>query len=110
MTGSGEVVNIGERFTRFDQVWSPKVIAEANGWHLKLVKARGLFVWHRHDVDEIFLVEHRPDAGDGCEMMLLEPAGVITTGDAGGPRTAVDEWLTSSSVNRPRTRSHDRRQ
>ena len=49
------VVNIAQKFAAFDDLWSPKIIAEANGWHMKLVKAKGQFVWHVHDdtVDEL---------------------------------------------------------
>jgi mannose-6-phosphate isomerase-like protein (cupin superfamily) len=123
MAAPSRVVDVRDKLSRIDEVWSPKILAEANGWHVKLVKGRGQFTWHRHpDVDEIFCVlsgsltistrpggdvvlgpgsvyvvprgvEHRPDAGDGCEMVLLEPEGVPNTGDAGGPRTAVDQWV-----------------
>ena len=123
MARPADVVNIPEMFTRFDQRWSPKIIAEANGWHVKLVKAKGQFVWHTHDdTDEIFLVmsgtlvvelrdrravlsagdvfvvpmgvEHRPDAGDGCEMVLLEPVGVPNTGAVSDERLSnADQWL-----------------
>ncbi len=123
MATPGEPVRLADAFARFDEQWSPKIVAEANGWHVKLAKVLGEFVWHSHDdVDEIFWVvdgsltlrlEGRPDvqlaAGDifvvprglrhqpfaeqECRIALLEPAGVPNTGDAGGPRTAPDEWL-----------------
>jgi mannose-6-phosphate isomerase-like protein (cupin superfamily) len=123
MAAPHEVVDVPDKLRQVDEAWSPVIIAEANGWHLKLVKGHGSFTWHRHpDVDEIFFlvsgsltirtrsggdvelrpgsvyvvprgVEHRPDAGDGCEMMLMEPAGVPNTGDAGGPLRAVDRWV-----------------
>ena len=51
------VVNISEKCATIDQLWSPKIIAEANGWHVKLVKSAGEFVWHTHEeTDEIFMV------------------------------------------------------
>lgn len=116
------VVNIAKKFAAFDDLWSPKIIMEANGWHMKLVKAKGQFVWHVHDdTDEVFLVvsgrlvvelrdrraelsagdvfvvpkgvEHRPDAGEGCEMMLLEPAGVPNTGTVVGELSNADQWI-----------------
>ena len=116
------VVNIAKKFAAFDDRWSPKIIAEANGWHIKLVKASGQFVWHVHeDTDEVFLVtsgrllvelrdrtaelstgdvfvvprgvEHRPDAGDGCEMLLLEPAGVPNTGAVVDELSHADQWI-----------------
>jgi len=50
-------VNVAEKFTQFTDQWSPKVIAELNGQHLKLAKVQGDFVWHDHaDEDELFLV------------------------------------------------------
>ena len=36
--------------------------------------------------------EHRPYAPEECQLMLLEPAGVVNTGSAPGELTAVDEW------------------
>ena len=122
MAAPAQIVNLERSLARFSDQWSPKIVAEANDWHVKLVKASGRFVSHRHDVDELFLVltgalaielgdgtvqtvgagelyvvpagrEHLPDAGFGCTMLLLEPAGVPNTGDAGGARTADDAWL-----------------
>jgi mannose-6-phosphate isomerase-like protein (cupin superfamily) len=122
MAQPGTVVSIREKCAAIHQLWSPKIVAEANGWHVKLVKAAGEFVWHAHEeTDEIFMVisgelvvglrdgqarlgpgdiyvvprgvEHRPDAGSGCEMMLLEPIGVPNTGDVVDRLSAVDEWI-----------------
>lgn len=115
-------VNIADKFTLFEEHWSPKIVAQANGWEIKLVKARGSFVWHHHDADEVFCVfsgkltihlqdhpdiqlhpgeifvvprgvEHRPEAVAGCQLLLLEPPGVINTGQSAGALTAVDEWI-----------------
>lgn len=115
-------IDITQKFGRFTEHWSPKIIAESNGWQFKLVKASGEFVWHQHEIDEVFLVfagqvtiqlggaddvtlgpgqlfvvprrtEHRPSAPEGCQLMLLEPAGVMNTGSAPGALTAVDEWI-----------------
>lgn len=116
-------VRLTDLLTRIDGHWSPKIAAEANGWHLKLVKVLGEFVWHAHDhVDEVFWilageltihldgrpdvhlhegevfvvpagVRHLPYAEHECHLALLEPAGVPNTGDAGGTRTAADVWL-----------------
>ena len=117
-----EVVNLADKFSRFDEHWSPKIVAETNGWEIKLVKAMGGFVWHHHDIDEVFCVfsgqltihlqnqqdvqlhpgeifvvpkgvEHRPEAEQECRLLLLEPAGVINTGQSAGALTAVDEWI-----------------
>lgn len=122
-TGAGRgAIDIAQKFGRFTEHWSPKIIAESNGWQFKLVKAGGEFVWHEHEIDEVFVVfagqitiqlrraddvilgpgqlfvvprrtEHRPSAPEGCQLMLLEPAGVVNTGSAPGELTAVDEWI-----------------
>ncbi|HEX7743907.1 MAG TPA: cupin domain-containing protein [Micromonosporaceae bacterium] len=112
------VVDLAERFTRFSDQWSPKVIARLNDYEIKLVKLEGEFVWHTHeDTDELFLVidgeltvelrdgnvtlgpgqlfvvprgvEHRPVTNGEVRAMLIEPAGVVNTGDAGGELTAT---------------------
>ncbi len=102
-------VNLSEKFSRFDDPWNPKIVAELNGQHVKLAKIKGEFVWHTHDnEDEMFLVikgsmtielrdqrvnlnegeffvvprgvEHRPIAVDEAHIMLFEPAGTVNTG------------------------------
>lgn len=124
MAAPDDVVNLNDKFGRFDDRWAPRIVAEINGLHLKAVKVEGEFVWHDHpDTDEFFLVrsgrltielrdrpsvrlgpgelfvvpkgvEHRPVADGVCEVLLLEPAGVVNTGDAGGELTAAaDEWV-----------------
>jgi mannose-6-phosphate isomerase-like protein (cupin superfamily) len=117
------VVNLAERFTRFTEQWSPKVVARLNDYEIKIVRIQGEFVWHTHeDTDELFLVlageltirlrdgdvvlspgemyvvprgvEHCPVATDEVQAVLIEPTGVVNTGDAGGPLTAgYDELL-----------------
>ena len=43
------------KIAQFSDYWKPKIIAELNGQHVKLVKFRGEFVWHHHDTeDELF--------------------------------------------------------
>jgi mannose-6-phosphate isomerase-like protein (cupin superfamily) len=115
-------VSIPERLTRFSETWSPKIIGRVNDYEVKVVKMLGEFEWHsHHDTDELFVVisghvriemrhgsvelgpgdlyivpkgvEHRPVAEQPAESVLLEPAGVINTGDSGGALTAVDEVL-----------------
>jgi mannose-6-phosphate isomerase-like protein (cupin superfamily) len=117
-----EVDNLEEKFARFSERWSPKILARLNDYEVKAVKLKGEFVWHRHDeTDELFLVtkgslvirfrdrevsigpgellvvpkgvEHIPVAEEECEVLLIEPAGTPNTGDAGGARTAVPEWI-----------------
>lgn len=124
MTEQTPVVNLKEKFARFHDLWSPRIVVQVNDLHVKVVKARGEFVWHSHpDTDEFFLVhsgrltirlrgredvtleagelfvvprgtEHCPVAEEGCELILLEPAGVVNTGDApAGSLTAEDAWI-----------------
>ena len=104
------VINIAEKLSQFSDHWSPKIVGELNGQHVKLVKAKGEFVWHHHDhEDEMFLVikgsfdmeyrdrtetihegefcivprgvEHRPVAHTEVHVMLFEPAGTLNTGN-----------------------------
>ena len=116
-------IALDEKFAKFDEHWSPKVIAQVNDFHVKAVKLQGEFVWHAHvETDELFFVhkgelniqyrdrdnivragelfvvprgvEHRPVAAEECEILLLEPAGTLNTGDAGGPLTAEETpWV-----------------
>ena len=117
-----EVINLDEKFGRFNEHWKPKILARLNDYHVKAVKLQGAFVWHKHDeTDELFLVtkgsllirlrdrdvsigpgellvvpkgvEHQPVAEEECEVLLIEPAGTPNTGDAGGARTAQPEWI-----------------
>ena len=112
-------VNLAEKFARFSDLWSPKVVGHLDGYEIKLVKLKGEFVWHKHDgADEMFLVvdgsmtielrdrnvtvgtgeffvvprgvEHRPVAERECQVLLLERAGVVNTGDAVSEYTVHD--------------------
>ncbi len=110
-------------FSKFSDHWSPRVIAEMNDYQFKLAKVEGEFVWHDHpDTDEVFIViegeldiefrdgsvsltsgelfvipkgvEHKPRAITECKKMLVEPKGVVNTGDTGGELTAVNDiWV-----------------
>ncbi len=116
-------LNLNEKLAKFSEHWSPKIIAVMNDYHFKLAKFQGEFVWHSHaDTDEVFIVlegemviefrdgrvnlnagemfvvskgvEHKPIAENECKVMLVEPAGTINTGDAGGVLTAQDNvWI-----------------
>jgi mannose-6-phosphate isomerase-like protein (cupin superfamily) len=109
-------INIAEKLGKFSNHWTPKIIAELNGQHVKLVKFQGPFVWHSHEhEDELFMVvegsftmefrdrsvnlqkgeilvvprgvEHRPVAENEVSVLLFEPAATLNTGSAGGERT-----------------------
>jgi len=116
-------INLSEKLSLFADHWSPKVIAEMNDYQFKLAKVQGDFVWHDHpDTDETFIVlegelridfrdgsvtigpgemyvvpkgvEHKPYAENEVKMMLIEPRGVVNTGNAGGDKTAPeDDWI-----------------
>jgi mannose-6-phosphate isomerase-like protein (cupin superfamily) len=115
-------VNLAEKFALFPDHWSPKIVGAFNEFHIKAANLKGEFVWHSHaGTDELFLltkgslvihmrdgaatvnadeyvvprgVEHMPVAEHECEVLLIEPAGTLNTGDAGGARTVTAEpWL-----------------
>jgi mannose-6-phosphate isomerase-like protein (cupin superfamily) len=117
--GSVDKVNIAEKLSLFDEHWSPKIVGELNGQHVKLVKLSGEFVWHHHDdEDEMFLVvngrfrmefrdrevwiergefivvprgvEHRPVAEEEASVMLFEPASTLNTGNVTGEMTVAE--------------------
>lgn len=111
-------IDIADKLAQFSEHWSPKVIARLNDYEIKLAKLKGEFVWHTHDdTDELFLViegrltiqlrdgdvtlgpgqlfvvprgvEHCPITDGDVAVMLIEPAGVVNTGSAGGELTAT---------------------
>jgi mannose-6-phosphate isomerase-like protein (cupin superfamily) len=112
-----DVVNLAEKFSRFTDRWSPKIVGEVNDMHVKLVKLAGEFVWHQHDrEDELFLVvagrlrmqlrggdrevgpgefivvpkgtEHCPLAlTEEVHVLLLEPKTTLNTGNVVNERT-----------------------
>ena len=52
-----EKINFKSKFSKFNEIWSPKIIAEMNDYHFKLVKIKNDFIWHNHeDTDEVFVV------------------------------------------------------
>ena len=114
------VVRLAEKFGKFGDYWSPKIVGEVNDMHVKLVKLSGEFVWHHHErEDELFFVvqgrlrmqlrdgdrevgpgeliivprgvEHCPRAlSDEVHVLLLEPKGTLNTGDVRNDRTVAD--------------------
>jgi mannose-6-phosphate isomerase-like protein (cupin superfamily) len=118
-----EKVNLQQKLSLFSEFWSPKIVGELNGQHVKLVKLKGEFVWHQHEFeDELFFVikgslkmeyrhqtiliheneflivprgvEHRPVADEEVWVMLFEPATTLNTGDVENDRTKHNlEWI-----------------
>lgn len=116
-------VNLSRKLECFAEHWSPRVVAEMNDYQFKLVKLLGEFVWHSHsETDEAFIVlagtmeigfrdrnvtlgagemyvvpkgvEHITRAAQECHVLVIEPRGVVNTGDAGGTMTASnDVWV-----------------
>ncbi|AAY94417.1 cupin domain-containing protein [Pseudomonas protegens] len=116
-------INFASKLGLFSEHWTPKVIAEMNDYQFKISKLQGEFVWHSHaDTDETFIVldgqlyidfrdgrvaigsgemfvvpkgvEHKPWAEQEVKLLLIEPKGVLNTGDQGGERTAQnDVWI-----------------
>jgi mannose-6-phosphate isomerase-like protein (cupin superfamily) len=118
-----KAINFQQKFGLFAGRWSPKVVAEMNDYQFKIVKLQGDFIWHDHkETDETFIViegelridfrdgavligagemfivpkglEHKPCAENEVKLLLIEPRGVLNTGDEGGDRTAPnDVWI-----------------
>ena len=116
-------INFNEKLSKFSEQWKPKIIAQMNNYHFKVVKFQGEFVWHSHDdTDEVFIVlngnmsiafregsvelkegemyvvpkgaEHKPFAEKECKALLVEPAGTINTGGSESEMTAEDNvWI-----------------
>ena len=121
-------INLKSKFDKFHEQWSPKIIAEMNDYHFKLVKIKNEFIWHEHeDTDEVFIViegkigiefenetieinegemivvpkgkKHRPFAKKEAKIMLIEPRGVVNTGDIESEITAPsDQWIWFASI------------
>jgi len=117
-----KVVNIKEKFSLFNEQWSPKIIGEMNDSYVKIAKLQGEFVWHLHEnEDEMFLiiqgsltirlrdrdllvnagefaiiprgVEHMPVAGEEVQLMMLEPKTTVNTGNVESDRTVEADWI-----------------
>lgn len=116
-------INLSDKFSKFNEQWRPKVIAEMNDYQFKIARIQGEFVWHDHpDTDETFIVvegtfdlefrngkvtlstgemfvvpkgvEHRPVATEECKIMMIEPKGTKNTGDIQSELTAEnDVWI-----------------
>lgn len=105
-----EKVNLAEKLSLFTDYYNPRIVGELNNQHVKLVKLKAEFIWHKHDAeDELFLVikgklsmeyrdrtveinegefiivphgvEHKPVAEEEVHILLFEPATTLNTGD-----------------------------
>jgi len=116
-------INLKDKLSKFSEYWSPRIIAEVNDHQFKLVKIKGEFVWHDHkDTDEAFIVLegsmriefqdsilklsegemyvvpkgvlHKTSSENKCKILIVEPNGIVNTGEAGGDLTAAnDAWV-----------------
>ena len=116
-------INLAEALATFDEPFRPRIVGTMNELKLMVAKTKGEFVWHTHpDTDDFFLVlkgsltiqlrdrdvvlgpgevfvvprgvEHCPRSDEGAEILLIEPAGTVNTGDAPpGPLTAPEEEI-----------------
>ena len=116
-------INLKEKLSKITAHWSPRIIAEMNDYQFKIAKIKGEFIWHKHkDTDETFIViegtmsikfrdsivelskgemfvvpkgvEHKPCAENECKILVIEPKGVINTGDVKGKLTIYEDmWV-----------------
>ena len=117
-------INFSKKLNLFSEHWQPKVISEMNDYQFKIAKIKGEFIWHSHkDTDETFIVlkgeiqidfkdgnvvvkqgemfvvpagvEHRPSSNKESHIMLIEPKGVVNTGEKvdSNLRAENDVWI-----------------
>ena len=117
-------INFAHKFSLFSEQWSQKVVAEMNDYQFKIARLQGDFIWHAHAAtDETFIVlegqlridfrdghvlvsqgemvvvpkgvEHKPSAQAEVKLLLIEPRGVLNTGEEEiSDRTAAnDVWI-----------------
>lgn len=111
-------INLTEKFNLFSEHWTPKIVAELNGQHVKIAKLLGEFEWHQHEnEDELFWivkgkllvhfrdksvelspgeilvipkgVEHKPEAPEEVHLVMFEPVGTVNTGETESDRTVA---------------------
>lgn len=117
-----EKINLANKFSLFNEYWSPRIAGELNDSHVKLVKLKGEFIWHHHEYeDELFWVvqgkllikfrdrdlwldegelviipkgvEHMPVAEEEVHVVLIEPKTTVNTGNVQNERTASEQWV-----------------
>jgi mannose-6-phosphate isomerase-like protein (cupin superfamily) len=121
--GEYNAISLAEKLSLVHEHWSPRVIAEMNDYQFKVVKVLGDFIWHAHkDTDETFIVldgvlridledghvlvhagemfvvakgmQHKPFAESQVSLLLIEPRGIVNTGDEPSDRAASnDVWV-----------------
>lgn len=113
-------VNLADKFAKFEDLWTPKLVGELNENYVKLAKGKGELDWHSHEnEDEFFLVvsghldihlrdqvisldpgefyvvpkgvEHRPVSIEGSEILLIEPKETLHTGSTKSDQTVAIE-------------------
>lgn len=111
-----EKINLMEKFTLFQEYWSPKILGEVNNAYVKIAKFKGEFLWHSHEQeDELFMVmkgslqirfrdrevwlqegefliiprgvEHMPVAEEEAHVLLFEAKTTLNTGQVSNERT-----------------------
>ena len=111
-------INLTEKFNLFSEHWTPKIVTELNGQHVKIAKLLGEFEWHQHEnEDELFWivkgkllvhfrdksvelspgeilvipkgVEHKPEAPEEVHLVMFEPVGTVNTGETESDRTVA---------------------
>lgn len=117
------VINFEGKFAQIKELHSYKLVAQMNDYHFKLVKMKREFIWHSHpETDEVFIIidgnmqidlrdetlyltkgemvvipkgiEHKPSSREECNILLIEPAGTLNTGNTGGDLTDTElEWI-----------------
>ena len=105
-----KIINLKKKFTKFNDYWSPKIIADFNNQEIKLVKVKGNFISHKHnETDEVFIIltgklniefedetivvnegemiviprgkSHKPYSEEECKIILIERRNTVNTGD-----------------------------
>lgn len=115
-----KIINISEKLAGFSDYWNPKIVGELNDHKIQVVKLSGEFVWHYHErEDELFwvikgsliihfrdrdilvhpgefviiphLLEHKPEAPEEVEIVLIEPKDAVNTGNIVDAKTVTSQ-------------------
>ncbi len=92
-------INLEAKLATFSEHWQPRTVAQFNGHDVMVVKAKGEFVWHKHDdTDDFFLVlkghltielrDREVNLGPGEMFVVPERSGAPAGGQGRGPSTA----------------------